>query len=48
MSHRLFARLRGLTGLLVLIAPLSCSGSAGWEHAQIADALRAAPAGEFL
>jgi hypothetical protein len=43
MSHRPFARLRGLTGLLVLIAPLSCSGSADWEHAQIADALRAAP-----
>jgi hypothetical protein len=27
----------------VLTAPLSCSFSADWEHAQIADALRAAP-----
>jgi hypothetical protein len=27
----------------VLTAPLSCSLSADWEHAQIADALRAAP-----
>jgi hypothetical protein len=43
MRHPLFARLRGLTGLLVLTAPLSCSVFADWEHAQIADALRAAP-----
>jgi hypothetical protein len=43
MSHHLFAQLRGLTGLLVLAAPLSCSVFADWEHAQIADALRAAP-----
>lgn len=43
MRHHLFARLRGLTGLLVLTAPLSCSVFADWEQAQIADALRAAP-----
>ena len=43
MGHRLFAQLRGFTGMLVLMAPLSCSVSADWEHAQIADALRAAP-----
>jgi hypothetical protein len=43
MRHRLFARLRGLTGMLVLTAPLSCSLSADWEQVQIADALRAAP-----
>jgi hypothetical protein len=43
MRHHLFAQLRGFTGLLVLMAPLSCSVSADWEHAQIADALRAAP-----
>jgi hypothetical protein len=43
MRHRLFAQLRGLTSMLVLMAPLSCSLSADWEHAQIADALRAPP-----
>jgi hypothetical protein len=43
MRHRLFAQLRGFTGPLVLIAPLSCSLSADSEQAQIADALRAAP-----
>jgi hypothetical protein len=43
VRHRLFARLRGLTGLLVLTAPLTCSVFADWEQAQIADALRAAP-----
>ena len=32
-----------LVGMLVLTAPLSCSGAADWEQAQIADALRAAP-----
>jgi hypothetical protein len=29
--------------MLALTAPLSCSGAAAWEQAQIADALRAAP-----
>jgi hypothetical protein len=43
MSHRLFARFRVLTGMLALTAPLSCSGAADWQAAQIADALRAAP-----
>jgi hypothetical protein len=43
MIHRLFAQLRGVTGLLVLTAPLSCSVFADWEQVQIADALRAAP-----
>ena len=43
MRHRLFERFRMLAGLLALTAPLSCSGAADWEHAQIADALRAAP-----
>jgi hypothetical protein len=43
MRHRLLAQLRGFTAMLVLTAPLSCSVSADWEHAQIADALRAAP-----
>jgi hypothetical protein len=40
MSHRLFARFRVLTGMLALAAPLSCSGAADWQAAQIADALR--------
>jgi hypothetical protein len=30
-------------GMLALTLPLSCSGAANWEQAQIADALRAAP-----
>jgi hypothetical protein len=29
--------------MLALTAPLSCSGAANWEQAQIADARRAAP-----
>jgi hypothetical protein len=44
MNHRFLARFRVLTGMLVLTAPLSCSGAADWQAAQIADALRAAPA----
>jgi hypothetical protein len=32
-----------LAGMLVLTAPLSCSGAADWQAAQIADALHAAP-----
>jgi hypothetical protein len=43
MRHRLFAQFRIFAGMLVLMAPLSCSGAANWEQAQIADALRAAP-----
>jgi hypothetical protein len=43
MSHRLFTRFRMLTGLLALTAPMSCSGAADWQEAQIADALRAVP-----
>jgi hypothetical protein len=43
MRHRFFERFRILAGTLALTAPLSCSGAADWEHAQIADALRAAP-----
>jgi hypothetical protein len=43
MRYHLFAQLRGLTSILTLMAPLSCSLSADWEHTQIADALRAAP-----
>ena len=43
MRHRFFERFRMLAGLLALTAPLSCSGAADWEQAQIADALRAAP-----
>jgi hypothetical protein len=43
MRHRFFARFYMLTGVLLLTAPLSCSASADWEAAQIADALRAAP-----
>jgi hypothetical protein len=43
MGHRCFARFRRFAGMLALTAPLSCSGAADWEQAQIADALRAAP-----
>ena len=43
MRHRFFERFRMLAGMLALTAPLSCSGAADWEQAQIADALRAAP-----
>ncbi|MGH8070820.1 MAG: hypothetical protein ACRERE_37410 [Candidatus Entotheonellia bacterium] len=43
MRHRFFAQFRIFAGVLVLMAPLSCSGAADWEQAQIADALRAAP-----
>jgi hypothetical protein len=43
MKHRFFTRFSMLTGVLLLTAPLSCSASAAWEAAQIADALRAAP-----
>lgn len=43
MRHRLFAQFRIFAGMLALTAPLSCSGAADWEQAQIADALRAAP-----
>ena len=43
MRHRFFAQFRIFAGMLALTAPLSCSGSAAWEEAQIADALRAAP-----
>jgi hypothetical protein len=43
MRYRFFAPFRVLTGTLLLMAPLSCSGAADWEKAQIADALRAAP-----
>ena len=43
MRHHLFAQFRIFAGMLVLMAPLSCSGAANWEQAQIADALRAAP-----
>ena len=43
MRHLFFSRFRMLVGMLVLTAPLSCSGAADWEQAQIADALRAAP-----
>jgi hypothetical protein len=44
MKHRFFVQFRIFTGMLALTAPLSCSGAADWERAQIADALRAAPA----
>jgi hypothetical protein len=43
MRHRFFEWFRMLVGMLALTVPLSCSGAADWEHAQIADALRAAP-----
>ena len=43
MRHRFFAQFRIFAGMLALTAPLSCSGAADWEQAQIADALRAAP-----
>src|SRR5919108_4914459 len=43
MRHRFFAQFRVFVGVLALTAPLSCSGAADWEQAQIADALRAAP-----
>jgi hypothetical protein len=43
MRQRIFAQFRIFAGLLALMAALSCSGAAGWEQAQIADALRAAP-----
>jgi hypothetical protein len=43
MRHRFFGRFRMLVGALALTAPLSCSGAADWEHAQIGDALQAAP-----
>jgi hypothetical protein len=43
MRHRFFAQFRIFAGMLALTVPLSCSGAADWEQAQIADALRAAP-----
>jgi hypothetical protein len=43
MRQPFFAQFRIFAGLLALTAALSCSGAAGWEQAQIADALRAAP-----
>jgi hypothetical protein len=43
MRHRFFAQFRIFAGMLALTAPLSCSGAADWERAQIADARRAAP-----
>jgi hypothetical protein len=43
MRHQSFAQFRMLAGMLALMAPLSCSGAADWEKAQIGDALRAAP-----
>jgi hypothetical protein len=43
MRHRFFEWFRMLAGMLVLTAPLSCSGAADWQAAQIADALHAAP-----
>jgi len=43
MRQRVFAQFRMLAATLALMASLSCSGAADWEHAQIADALRAAP-----
>jgi hypothetical protein len=43
MRHRFFAQFRIFAGMLALMAPLSCSGAADWEQAQIADVLRAAP-----
>jgi hypothetical protein len=43
MRHRFFAQFRIFAGMLAMTAPLSCSSAADWEHAQIADALRAAP-----
>jgi hypothetical protein len=43
MRHPLFERFRMFASLLALTAPLSCSGAADWERAQIADAQRAAP-----
>jgi hypothetical protein len=32
-----------LAGMVVLTAPLSCSGAADWQAAQITDTMRAAP-----
>jgi hypothetical protein len=43
MRHRLLAQFYMFTGVLVMMAPLSCSLSADWDHVQIADALSAAP-----
>jgi hypothetical protein len=43
MRHRFFAQFRIFASMLALTGPLSCSGAADWEHAQIADAMRAAP-----
>ena len=43
MGHQFFAQFRMLAGMLALTVPLSCSGAADWEQAQIADALRAGP-----
>jgi hypothetical protein len=43
MRKRFFIQVRMLTGMLVLMAPLSCSISGSWQEEQIADAVRAAP-----
>jgi hypothetical protein len=43
MRHQFLERFRILAAMLALTTPLSCSGFADWEQAQIADALRAAP-----
>jgi hypothetical protein len=43
MRHRLLGQFRTLAAILALTVPLSCSGTADWERAQIAAAVRAAP-----
>jgi hypothetical protein len=43
MRHQFLEGFRILAAMLALTTPLSCSGFADWEQAQIADALRTAP-----